>query len=87
MPKEAVLFGCLIITGRKGASNFYNDVMIDDKYKFNEDKDKIGEIINLIKDMLAHYEKYVPDFKVYKNHVLSLENCFESDINKIFSPK
>lgn len=84
MPKEAVLFGCLIITGKKGASRYYEDVMIDDDFKFSEDEKNIDKIIALIKDMLNNYEQYVNRFAKYKEHVLLLENTFKNNVVKEF---
>lgn len=84
MPKEAVLFGCLIITGKKGASKYYEDVMIDDDYKFIEDEGNIDKIITLIKNMLTNYEEYIHSFEKYKKHVLLLEENFIKKINEEF---
>ena len=74
MPKEAVLFGCNIITGKHGASNYYKDVCISDKWKFEDTQ--LLEISNAIEELIESYEKYNVDFIPYKERVLNLENEF-----------
>lgn len=84
MPKEAVLFGCAVITGRFGASNYYGDVPIPDEYKFaNPVKEK--ELINKkIRDVLEGYSELKSDFEKYKNTILSLEQNFIVALKEIF---
>ena len=84
MPKEAVLFGCAILTGNNGASGFYGDVPIPDAYKIESKVSNIEIIIEKIKFMLNNYEQIVQDFAVYKETVLNLENNFEKQLKKIF---
>ncbi|MEI3535627.1 MAG: hypothetical protein V8R16_02470 [Bacilli bacterium] len=83
MPKEAVLFDCCIITGRRGASNYYGDVPILDKYKFNNYKE-YDKIISMIDYIFENYEIAIKDFKIYKDVVLSLENNFIESLKNIF---
>lgn len=84
MPKEAVLYDCLIITGKKGASNFYEDVVISDTYKFEEKAENIQKIINLINRMFMEYDDMLIDFQNYKKRVLELEESFVCDLKCIF---
>lgn len=82
MPKEAVLFGCAIITGKHGASAYYGDVPIPDKYKFEDNE--INEIIEMIDYIFANYQSIISDFEDYKNRVLSLEDGFKEALDNIF---
>lgn len=84
IPKEAVLYGCNIITGRRGAANFYEDVMISDKYKFDYTSDKIDEICKEIYELIENYELYYRDFDLYRNKVLNLEDNFKAKILSYF---
>lgn len=84
IPKEAVLFGCAIITGRRGASGFYGDVPIPDEYKFEDPKSQVDEIVSKIKYILDNYEKVYSDFDEYRETVLNLENNFIKSLKKIF---
>lgn len=78
MPKEAVLFGCNIITGKHGASQYFNDVPIPSRWKFDDNQEI--EISKAIKKLINNYEKYNDNFEIYKKRVINLENEF---INKL----
>lgn len=84
IPKEAVLNGCLVLTGRNGASDFYNDVVIPDKYKIDSSVENISKICDTIKYMLENYSNIIHDFEKYKNTVLNLEYNFIENIKKYF---
>lgn len=84
IPKEAVLFGCSIITGRRGASNFYGDVPIPDEYKFEDPESQIDEIVAKIRFVLGNYEKVYSDFEEYRKTVLNLEDSFIKSLKNIF---
>ena len=84
MPKEAVLFGCAVITGRHGASGCYGDVPIPDGYKLDETSVPPDEIIRKIEYCLAHYDEITDDFNVYRETVLQLEASFVEKIREIF---
>lgn len=83
IPKEAVLYGCLIITGRKGASNYYGDVPIPDYYKFKDDD--LENIAMRINYCLNNYESCYHDFDKYRSIVLDLESNFKENLNYIFA--
>ena len=82
MPKEAVLFGCVVITGRNGASAFYEDVVIGDAYKFGNDE--YSAVYGRIRDIFGSYETAVKDMADYRRTVLSLETAFETSLRSVF---
>lgn len=84
IPKEAVINGCCIITGKYGASNYYKDVPILDKYKIEAKEENIEKIILKIKDLIDNYDKNIEDFETYRNVVWNLEDNFIESIKKIF---
>lgn len=84
LPKEAVVNGCLIITGKNGASKFHSDVPILEKYKFDVSKDNIDSICDMIRYMLDNYDALYSDFDEYRQMVLSLEKNFIIQIIEIF---
>ena len=84
IPKEAVINGCCIITGKYGASAFYKDVPILDKYKIDAKEENIDKIIDKIKDLLENYELKVTEYEGYRNTILNLENNFIRQISEIF---
>ncbi|MGN1373568.1 MAG: hypothetical protein ACI4VK_05965 [Candidatus Coproplasma sp.] len=82
MPKEAVLYGCAIITGKHGASAFYGDVPINDDYKFIERHHKA--VYEKIKYILDHYNEVYSDFNEYREVVLNLETGFINSLKELF---
>ena len=72
--QEAVLFGCAIITGKRGASGFHGDVPIPDEYKFGDPVSQIDEIVAKIRYVLDNYENVYSDFDEYRETVLNLED-------------
>ena len=80
IPKEATLFGCCVITGRNGASNFHGDVPIPDEYKFADYVGQIDLIVAKIRDVLKNYEAKKSDFEEYREMVLALEGNFKKSL-------
>ena len=87
MPKEAVLFGCTVLTGRNGASAYYGDVPILDEYKLENSDHNIDNIIKKIRYMLENYTSIINDFSVYRNTVLNLEDKFIDQLMFIFQKR
>ena len=84
IPKEAVINGCCIITGKYGASAFYKDVPINDEYKIDAKEENIDKIILSIKDLFDNYDEKIKDYEEYRNTVLNLENNFIKQIKGVF---
>ncbi len=87
MPREAAISGCCIITGKKGAAAYYDDVPIDDKYKFDDNKKNLQNIIKCINDCIVNYTERVRDFTEYCETIFSEKNKFINDIEAIFFEK
>lgn len=84
IPKEAVINGCCIITGKYGASNYYSDVPILDEYKIDAIDKNIPHICNKIDEIINLYGKKINDFEEYRNTVWNLENNFIIQLKEIF---
>ena len=82
IPKEAALFGCCIITGRNGASNYYGDVPIPDEYKFADYMSQTDVIIEKIRDVLKYYDVCKSNFENYRKMVLALEENFMNSLKE-----
>ncbi|WP_045798006.1 hypothetical protein [Streptococcus equinus] len=82
MPKEAVLFGCNIVTGRHGASRYYKDVCIPDKWKFEDNQ--IIEICEAIRENVENYDDCRKDYVDYKRRVIELEEEFVNHLKLYF---
>ena len=84
IPKEAVVCGMCIITGRNGASNYHGDVPIPDKYKFKKYKNQLDDISTAIKHLMENYSDRVNEFDEYRKTVYNLEENFIKQIKEVF---
>lgn len=84
LPRECAASGCCIITGRRGAANFFEDVAVPNRYKFDERHASISEIVNVIKDTLQNYDNRVNDFMYYRNCIAYEKEEFENQVKRIF---
>lgn len=85
IPREACVCRCIVITGRRGSANYYDDVPINENYKFEDTEDNIDEIINCIKDSFENYDEKIQDFDLYRKYIYAEKEKFEVDVMKVFS--
>jgi len=83
-PREATHLGCVVITGKKGSANYYQDVMISDDYKFNDDIKLIPDIIEKINYIYDNYDEVINSFDDYRTKILNEEYEFEKKIEMIW---
>lgn len=84
LPREAAIHNCCIITGMFGASRFYEDVPIDNKYKFDMTHADYKGIRHRIDDIFENYEDRVKDFDYMRENIMKQQECFYREINNIF---
>lgn len=84
IPREAVINNCCIITGKKGAAKFFEDIPIPPKYKFEDQINSLPKIVEAIEDILRAYDDRVKDFLFYKNRILKEQQIFYQQIEDIF---
>lgn len=84
IPKEAVVNGCCVLTGRNGASNYYNDVPISDELKIDSDVKNLSLIRDKINAILSDYEGYYERYEEYCRTVKHLEENFVQQLMQIF---
>jgi hypothetical protein len=84
LPREAVINGCCMITGKLGASYFYEDVPIGNAYKFDCIKSNLQIIVDKIKYVLSNYDLCKGDFDDYRIKVLREQDIFYSEIDDLF---
>lgn len=83
-PREAAISGCCIITGKRGAANFHEDVPINNEFKIEETNENIPIIVDKIKYILENYETENQKFEPYREFIKKNEIVFEEEINEIF---
>jgi len=84
MPKEAVILGCCVITGKRGSAAFFKDVSISEKYKFDDKGEDIPKIVEKIKDCFENFEERYKDFESYREVIKNGPQKFVEDMRKIF---
>ena len=61
--------GCNIITSRRGSAANEVDVPIPDEMKMEDKDENIPRILDRLRDMLDHYDEYVPYYDSYREKV------------------
>lgn len=84
IPKEAVVCGLCITTGRNGASNYHGDVPIPERYKFKAYKTDLQQVAVSIRDLIENYSERIGDFDEYRKTVYCLEDNFIKQIKEVF---
>lgn len=83
-PREAAISGCCVITNKKGSASYYEDVMIKEKFKFEDSDTNIQLIINQIRSCLLNYEKCIEDYKEYNDFIKNEKSKFKEDLIRVF---
>lgn len=84
IPREAAICGCCVITGRKGSANYFEDVPIDDEFKFHDEEINIKNILNKIVQCLDNFNIENAKFSNYRDIIRKSENEFENQISNVF---
>ena len=83
-PREAAMCGCIVITGRRGSAKFYNDVPIDDKFKFKDSKKNIEKIVTKVRECLDNYDTQIKEFHDYRKYIRNEKEQFNKDVDTVF---
>lgn len=84
IPREAAILGCCIITNKKGAAAFYEDLPIPEKYKIEDKVENLEVISERIKDCLNNFYVRYNDFNVYREMIRNEKQRFLNDLEKVF---
>lgn len=84
IPREAAISGCIVITGKRGAAAFAEDVCIPETYKFDESCAKKEDIISCIRDCICNFDVHKVDFDGYRSYIRNEHQQFTADVKKIF---
>lgn len=85
LPREAILHDCCVLTGRFGASAYYEDVPIDEAYKFDVTDENVPAIAAKIRYVLSNYDSIVGQFDIYREIVAGEQELFYKEIVSIFT--
>lgn len=84
-PREAALLGCCVITGRRGAAKFFEDIAIPDDCKFTEHRWDIPKIQKKIRSFLRNYETETKKFDDYRKQIRGERDAHLADLKEMFS--
>ncbi len=81
IPREAAAAGCVVITGKRGSAANEIDVPIPNNYKFDDDVNKIEEIIERIRYVFENYESCFNEFGSYVESIFGEPLKFRSEVD------
>lgn len=84
MPREAVVRGCCIITGKRGAAGIaQGDFFIPEPYRFDDKPESIPAIVKQIKYIFSNYNTCIEDFEQFKERVGMEKAYFKIQIHSL----
>lgn len=84
MPREAAIHGCCVITGLRGSAGNALDIPIQNRYKFDDSRLKVPQIIHTIRDTLAEYDERVEAFATYRQIIMGEAAEFIAQVARAF---
>jgi hypothetical protein len=84
LPREAAIHNCCIITGKFGASRYFEDVPIYSKYKFDLTHASYNAIKQRIVETLTNYNDCIKDFEYMRQTIKKEQENFYREIDNIF---
>ncbi|KPQ05530.1 MAG: hypothetical protein HLUCCA12_14755 [Rhodobacteraceae bacterium HLUCCA12] len=87
LPREAAMAGCCILTGRRGAAGYAQDVAIPSRYRIDERAaDFPGSAISAIRRLLDQFETCTSEFDAYRAHIAREPALFMAQVEAAFGP-
>ncbi len=84
IPRESVIAGCCVITGKRGSAGNKIDIPIKDIYKFEDKVENLTEIHELITACMKNFNARTEDFNEYRQSILEEEDIFKNCVARIF---
>ncbi len=83
IPREAASCGCCVITGKKGAAAFEQDVPIPEKYKFDDIPNQYDQIERLMHEICEDFDAHSRDFDAYRAGIRGEKECFDREVGEL----
>ncbi|GGF17112.1 hypothetical protein [Flavobacterium limi] len=84
IPREALVSGVCLLTGRDGTSGFKEDLGIPEKYKLHENEMQPEKVIALINHLMNNYDEAFSEFLDFRTFVLNEKNSMIESTQKLF---
>lgn len=85
IPREALISGVCLLTGREGTAAFKEDLGIPEKYKLHEDEMQPEKVTGLINHLMNNYDKAFTEFSEFRNFVMNEKECMIESTKKLFT--
>lgn len=79
IPREASLCGCVVLVKNSGAAKYYEDVSIDDYYRF----DDLNELKIKVKEILSNFLDHQNKQSDYRNKIKNEKEIFKQEVSKV----
>ena len=79
IPREASLCGCVVFVKKEGAGCYFEDVYIDDYYKF----DDINELDDKVKDVMNNFSVHKSNQRTYQDKIKKEKDTFRIEVKKL----
>ncbi|WP_026759299.1 glycosyltransferase [Selenomonas ruminantium] len=80
IPREAVMAGCCLLTGKRGAAANDVDIPIPSDLKFDDTEENIPAIVAKIRELLANYEQEVERLADYRHKISQEPELFTRQV-------
>lgn len=85
IPREALVSGCCLLTGRGGTAEFKEDLGIPEKYKIYPNEQKPEIIVPIIVQLMANFEEARKEFLPFRAFVMNEKARMIDDVKKLFT--
>lgn len=86
-PRETANLGCIVLTNKRGAARYFEDVAIPEKYKYDENEQEIKRLGKDIENIFQNYYLVFDEYKNYREKIKREESIFEEELINIFGKK
>jgi len=87
LPREAILSGCVVITGKRGASANDVDINIPNEFKFSLDDSVPYQVIVKIKEVFEDFDTAYAKQKAFRDRERNAQKNFVEEVAQAFSIK
>lgn len=85
IPREALVSGVCLITGRNGTSAFKEDLGIPEKYKLHEEEMQLENVSQIINHVMNNYDEVFTEFIEFRTFVIEEKNRMIEDAKLLFN--
>lgn len=85
IPREALISGVCLLTGRDGTAAFKEDLGIPEKYKLHKNEISTENIIELINHTMQNYEEVFCEFSDFRAFVFNEKKKMIENVKKLFN--